>query len=142
MAGDLTAHASSVIKASPAEVWAALTDPEKVREAFFGATVTTDWKVGSPITWSGEWEGKPFEDKGEIVRFEPGRLLQVTHFSPLTGQADVPENYHVVTYELAPHDGGTEVTISQTGVGSEEELKHTEANWAMSLDGLRKVAER
>jgi hypothetical protein len=76
------------------------------------------------------------------VRLEPGRLLQVTHFSPLTGQADVPENYHVVTYELAPHDGGTEVTISQTGVGSEEELKHTEANWAMSLDGLRKVAER
>jgi uncharacterized protein YndB with AHSA1/START domain len=142
MAGDLTAHASGVIKASPTEVWSALTDPEKVKEAFFGSTVTTDWKVGSPITWSGEWEGKAFEDKGEIVGFEPERLLRFTHFSPLTGEDDVPENYHYVTFELAPRDGGTELTISQSGVGSEEELKQTEANWAMSVEGVRKVAER
>lgn len=142
MAGDLTAHASGVIKAEPDAVWSALTDPEKIKEAFFGATVTTDWKVGGPITWSGEWEGKSLEDKGEIVRLEPGRRMEFTHFSPLTGQEDVPENYHHVTFELEPRDGGTEVTITQTGVGSAEELEQTEANWAMSIDGLRRAAER
>ena len=32
-----------------------------------GATVKTDWQVGHPITFSGTWKDKPFEDKGEIL---------------------------------------------------------------------------
>ena len=79
-----------------------ITDPKSMREFFFGSEVVTDWTVGGPIIWRGEWEGKPYEDKGEIVAFEPGRRLVTTHFSPLTGQPDVPENYHTLTWTLEP----------------------------------------
>src|SRR5205823_6384605 len=98
----------------PAAVWAAITDPELVSQAFFGAKVETDWRPGSPITWSGEWQGKPFRDKGEIVKVEPNQVLEFTHFSPLTGQPDVPENYHTVTFEETAQSDGTELTISQS----------------------------
>ncbi len=57
--------------------------------------------VKSSIVWKGEWEGKKYEDRGVILRLEPGHIIQYSHFSPLTGQPDVPENYHIVTIELS-----------------------------------------
>jgi len=108
----------------------------------FGSEVRTDWKPGSPITWKGEFEGKAFEDKGEIISFEPGRRLEVTHFSPLTGQDDRPENYHRVRYELQPANGGTVVRLTQDNSSSAEEAEHSGATWQMMLDGLKKVVEQ
>jgi uncharacterized protein YndB with AHSA1/START domain len=142
MAGQLTATSNVVIKAEPAEVWAALTDPDVLSQAFFGAKVDTDWQAGSPITFSGEWQGKRFQDKGEIRRFEPNKVLEFTHFSPMTGQPDIPENYHTVTFELIPRGGGTELTIRQTNAASEEEREHSEANWAQVLGSLKQHVER
>jgi uncharacterized protein YndB with AHSA1/START domain len=142
MAERLMATSSVVIKAEPAAIWAALTDPELMSQAFFGAKVDTDWRSGSPITFSGQWQGKSFQDKGEIVNVEPNRILQFTHFSPLTGQPDVPENYHIVTFELTPGGGATRLTISQSNATTEEERKHSESNWAQVLNTLKQLTER
>src|SRR5262245_48692670 len=67
----------------------------------FRASVKSDWKVGSPITWSSKWKGKPFEDKGVVLKNDEGRLLQYTHFSPLSGLPDSRSNYHTVTITLS-----------------------------------------
>ena len=136
------ATAQCEIDAPPGEVWRALTDRELIKQYMFGSEVTTDWKPGSPITWQGEFEGRAYEDKGEIISVEPGRLLEVTHFSPLTGQEDRPENYHRVRYDLQPTGGGTRVQLTQDNNSSAEEAEHSGANWQMMLDGLKKVAEQ
>ena len=60
----------------------------------------TDWKQGSPIVHRGEWQGKPYVDKGEIVRIEPPHLLVHTHWSDLSGKPDSPEHYQEVTWEV------------------------------------------
>ena len=58
--------------AAPAErVWNAMTDPDQVAQYMMGSRVETDWKPGSPIIWSGEWEGKPYQDKGKVLAAEP-----------------------------------------------------------------------
>lgn len=142
MAQKLTATATGSIDAEPAAVWRVLTDPELLSQAFFGAKVETDWRAGSPITFTGEWNGKSFQDKGEIVTVEPDRTLSFTHYSPLSGQPDVPENYHTVTFELTPRGGSTELSISQTNAGSEEEREHSAANWARVVESIRHLAER
>lgn len=141
MVSGYVATAQCEIDAPPLEVWRALTDRELIKQYMFGSEVTTDWKPGSPITWQGEFEGRAYEDKGEIISFEPGRLLEVTHFSPLTGQDDRPENYHRVRYDLQPTDTGTRVQLTQDNNSSAEEAEHSGANWQMMLDGLKKVAE-
>jgi uncharacterized protein YndB with AHSA1/START domain len=138
----LTATASILVDADPAAVWAVLTDPELLGQAFFGAEVDTSWQVGSPITYRGEWQGKHFEDNGEVVAFEPNKTLQFTHFSPLSGQPDAPENYHTVTFELTPHGSGTDLVISQTNAASEQERDHSAANWATVLESIKQTAER
>ena len=130
------------IDAAPEDVWRALTDPGLIKLYMFGSEVKTDWKPGSPITWQGEFEGRAYQDKGEIISFEPSRQLEVTHFSPLTGQEDRPENYHRVRYDLQPTNGGTSVRLTQDNNSSAEEAEHSGANWQMMLDGLKKVVER
>ena len=136
------ATAQCEIDAPPEKVWRALTDPQLIKKYMFGSEVRTDWKPGSPITWQGEFEGRKYMDKGEILAVEPGRRLEITHFSPLTGQEDRPENYHKVSYELQQTDGGTSLRLTQDNSSSAEEAEHSAATWQMMLDGLKKVAEQ
>ena len=107
----------------------------------FGTTVTSDWKPGSPITWKGEWQGKAYEDKGVIKQIKAVKILQYTHFSPLTGLPDIAENYHLVTIELLPKGNQTHVSLSQDKNATEEAQKHSEKNWSMMLASLKKILE-
>ena len=138
---DVIAKANVTIDAPPSEVWAALVTPAAIKQYMFGADVRTDWNEGSPITWSGEWQGKRFQDKGKILQVQPGRRLQYTHFSPLAGQPDTPENYHTVTIELTGVGGTTQVTLTQDNTSTEAARKESEKNWKTMLQGLTKVVE-
>lgn len=135
------ASADVEVAASADEVWRALTDPDSVEKYFFGARVDTDWRPGSPIVWRGKFQGKPFEDKGEVVEVEENRLLRMTHFSPLSGSQDVAENYHTITFTLAERGTGTHVELRQDNNGSRDEADRSAANWATMLQGLKRVAE-
>ena len=137
----LVAKASTTINAPAGKVWEALTKPEIIRQYMFGTSVVSDWKVGSSILWKGEWQGKPYEDKGKILDLEEERMLQYSHFSPLTGKPDVPENYHTVTVELAADGQQTAVSLSQDNNASEEAREHSEKNWNMVLQKLRGLLE-
>jgi uncharacterized protein YndB with AHSA1/START domain len=136
-----TAKATTTIKAPVSKVWQALVNPDIIKQYLFNTDVISDWKVGSPIIYRGEWEGKPFEDKGEILDIEPERLLRSTHWSPLSGVPDIPENYHTVTYTLAEKGESTEVTISQDNNATEEEKAHSEKNWRIVLEGMKTLLE-
>ena len=137
----LTATAKTTIHAPASKVWDALTKPELIKQYLFGTDVISDWKVGSPIVYKGEWEGKSFEDKGKILKLEPKKMLMSTHWSPLSGVPDTPENYHTVTYQLLEKNGGTDVTITQDNNANEEERVHSEQNWKTVLDGMKKLLE-
>ena len=140
MAG-IVATAEADINASPARVWSALTDPAQIKRYMFGSQVETDWEPGSAIVWKGEYQGRAYQDKGEIVEVEPPRRLVVTHFSPISGQEDVPENYHTLTYVLEPRGEGTHVSLSQDNNASKEEAAHSRDNWAAMLAGLKSLIE-
>lgn len=83
----------------------------------------------------------PIQDKGVILQFRPPRLLQYTHFSPLSGVPDTPENYHTVTVELSGDGHNTQVSLSQDNNASEQARDHSAKNWEMVLAGLKKVLE-
>ena len=135
------AIAETDIRAPRSKVWRALTDPDEIEKYMFGSRVETDWKPGSRITWKGEYEGKKYEDKGEVLEVERERRLKLTHFSPTSGEEDVPENYHTLVYELEESDGKTHVSLSQDNNKSEEAAEHSRANWDKMLSGLKDVVE-
>jgi uncharacterized protein YndB with AHSA1/START domain len=135
------ATAETEINAPASKVWEALTDPDEIQKYMFGSRVETDWQPGSRITWKGEYEGKEYEDKGEVLEVEPERRLKVTHFSPLSGDEDAPENYHTLLYELSERDDATHVSLSQDNNSSEEAAEHSRANWEKMLSALKDVVE-
>ena len=138
----LIARASTTIDAQAADVWQALVTAEAIKEYMFGTTVISEWVVGSPIVWKGEWKGRAYEDKGLILQFVAERVLEYTHFSTLSGVADLPENYHVVTIELSAKDGMTYVALSQDNNPTDQAREHSERNWGVMLAALKRFVER
>ncbi len=131
----------TIIDADAAKVWQALTGP--------GATVMpmtkveTDWTVGHPIVFSGEWKGKPFEDHGEIRKVAEEREVIFTHWA---GDRPRPEDYHVVRYALSSDGDKTKVRLTQSNIGPKPEVDDKTADefaktFGMMLDQLKKTAE-
>ncbi|GAA2054391.1 SRPBCC family protein [Leifsonia soli] len=143
--GNYVARAEIDVAAPRRAVWKVLTTNGARPEILFGAEVVSDWRLGSTIVWRGEWQGKAFEDHGRVIeledREEPWRVV-LTHFSPLSGLPDVPENYHTLRFELDEIPGGTRVTLDQDNNPTREAAEHAQANWAQMLEGVKTVAER
>jgi uncharacterized protein YndB with AHSA1/START domain len=129
------------IAATPEKVWAALTDNDSFGQAMFGTEVVTDWKIGSPIVYRGEFEGKTFEDKGEVVELTPPTRMRLTHFSPTSGDEDKPENYHELRFDLEPAAAGTHVILTQDNNATQKAADHSQGNWDTMLGLLKKVVE-
>ena len=141
MRKDIIAKVSIRLEAPVPVVWKAVTDPVEVKKYFFGTDLVTDWKVGEPIFFRGEWEGQAYEDKGTVRHFKPQKMLQYDYFSFFSGKEDVPENYQLITYELQPAGDHTLLTITQTNVASAEQQEHSEQNWNGVLAELKKLVE-
>lgn len=135
------AVASTTIAAPPEKVWDALTDPALIRLYFLGTNVTTTWRVGDDITYSGEYNGKRYQDSGTILAFDPPQLLKTTHYSPSSGLPDVPENHHTVEYSVTDEPDGTRVTIRQGNNSSVEEVEQSTATWELVLRNLKELLE-
>jgi uncharacterized protein YndB with AHSA1/START domain len=136
-----TAHTEISIAAPPDRVWAALTTPETIKQFMFGADVHTDWKVGGPLTYTGEYQGKKYEEKGTIKKIEPGKVLAATHFSSMSGKPDVPENYALVTWQLEPKHGETVLSVDQDNIESEKGAEQSKQNWTGVLKSIKKIVE-
>lgn len=141
MPGKLTLHKSITIHAPANKVWQALTDPRLIKKYLFGTDARSDWKVGSAITYSGEYQGKKYMDKGEIIEIVPGKRLHTTYLSGMTHKEDRPENYNHVIYDLETSNGDTTLHLSQDNIEDEKGLKHVEENWEKVLEGIKKVIE-
>lgn len=136
-----TSKSAIAINAPASKVWDALTKPELIKQYLFGTEVTTDWQVGSPITYKGEWEGKTYEDKGKVLQIEKEKLLVSTFWSSLSALADIPENYKTVRHELSAENNGTRLTITQDNNNSQEEADHSGQNWKAVLAEMKKLVE-
>jgi uncharacterized protein YndB with AHSA1/START domain len=142
MSQGLIATATTSINAGRSAVWQALITPEAIKQYMFGTDVHSNWQVGNDITWSGEFHGRRYEDKGKILRFEPETTLAYTHFSAMSGQPDRPENYHTVEIRLSGNGDITGVALSQDNNPDEKSRMESEKNWNTILDGLKKYIER
>jgi uncharacterized protein YndB with AHSA1/START domain len=142
MKESFTATSQISIKASAEEVWNALTDARLIKKYLFGTEAVSDWKVGSPITYKGVWQGTHYEDRGTILEVLPNRILKSTYWSGMSGLEDKPENYNNVTYTLAKDGERTILTVTQDNNPTKASADHSEANWAVVLRGLKELLEK
>jgi uncharacterized protein YndB with AHSA1/START domain len=136
-----TAKVQLSIQAPAHKVWFALTDPGMVKQYFYGTDLVTDWQVGHPIYFRGEWEGTPYEDKGKVLEFDPPHALAYDYLSSWSELPDLPEHYSFIRYELVENAGITQLSIIQTKLDSEEKASHSEGNWIAVMEGMKKMVE-
>lgn len=139
---EITLRTSIEINAPVAKVWKALTDPALVKQYFFGTEISSDWKKGSPIHYTGIWEGKEYHDKGIITEIEEEKFIRYNYWSSFSGKQDIPENYDKISYELSVRDEKTLLTVVQEGFKSDEEKEKSEKNWQMVFQGMKKLLEQ
>jgi uncharacterized protein YndB with AHSA1/START domain len=136
------ARVTKKVNAPVSEVWDALVSPQKISRYMMGTEVRTDWQPGSEIVWEGEWEGKPYQDRGTILTVEPEHRLSYSHFSPMSSEEDISDNYHIVDIDLSREDDATRIELTQDNNRSDEARQHSEENWSQMLDGLKEMVEK
>ncbi|WP_294082563.1 SRPBCC domain-containing protein [Proteiniphilum sp. UBA5384] len=141
MTTDFKTQYKTTINAPLEKVWEALTNPAIVEQYFFGTELVTDWEVGKPIVFQGEWDDKKYIDKGEVLEYEHNKKLSYSFLSSWSGKEDLPENYLWVSYEVKSDGENTELTISQSNY-NEELAEHSDENWAALVDAMRKIIEK
>ena len=130
------------INASTKKVWDALTNPDLIKQWLFGTNVISDWKVGSPIFFTGTWQGTEYKDKGTILQFETEKIFQYNYWSGFSGLPDSIENYSIISFELLPASNGTQLTLTHSNFPTEIGYEHSDKNWDTTLDLLKSIIER
>jgi uncharacterized protein YndB with AHSA1/START domain len=142
MKSEISVKVSTVINRPISDVWEALTKAEIIKQYFFGTDTITDWRIGGSIVFKGEWEGRSYEDKGIVLRFETNKMLQYNYWSSMSGIEDTPENYVNISYFLSSENGKTNLTISQENIPNEKMKEHSERNWKKVLNSLKNLLEQ
>jgi uncharacterized protein YndB with AHSA1/START domain len=145
MADTFVAHVSMTINASRAKVWDALVNPETIKQYMPVTNVVSEWQEKSPIVWTSDFQGKPFEVRGTILRLEPERLLEYDHSLPIfrssPGVTRSPENYQRVTIQLRDEGAQTHLSVTERNNKTRRELEHSEGSWRMVLHGMKALLE-
>jgi uncharacterized protein YndB with AHSA1/START domain len=139
---DITTSHRIDIAAPPERVWEALTTPEQISRWFFGVETESDWQVGRSLVHRGQYQGQPYEDRGEILELDPPKRFVHTHWSPMSGLPDTPEHAQRVTWSLEPSAGGTTLIVAEDNLPSEQAKTISDQSWPQALDGLRALLER
>jgi uncharacterized protein YndB with AHSA1/START domain len=133
--------ASIAIDASSAAVWDALVNPATAKAYLFGADVRSDWKEGSPITFTGSFNGHSYHEKGTILQCEPERLLQYSHWSDLESLPDLPENYRNWTFRIESRNPGAVLTVTEDNIPDEAKRSRSDEFWSGVLSTIKGIVE-
>ncbi len=130
------------INADKSKVWNALTNPDIIKQYFFGTEVVSDWEVGSEIIFQGEYQGRKYRDKGNILKIETEKIFQYNYWSGFSDLEDKEENYSIVTYKLNEANGKTKLLLTQENIANEQSREHSDKNWDMVLTQMKEIIEK
>lgn len=128
------------IKATPEQVWQAITTTEFRRQYFYGSTIESTFEVGAPLRSHGPDGGLLGDDV--VLECEPPTLLSHTWRSLWApGAAEEPESR--VTWRIEPQDGGyTKLTVVHDRLGeSPLTAESVSGGWMFIISGLKTVLE-
>lgn len=140
---NLSTERSVVINSDLKRIWDTLINPAKIKLYLFGSNVETDWKVGSPVTFTRDSNSVRYQDKGIILEYDEGKHLEFSYWSSQEGYADIPENYSVITYTLdKENDKSVKLTYRREKIPIEFEKMNQERYLPGMLEDIKRIAEQ
>jgi uncharacterized protein YndB with AHSA1/START domain/biotin operon repressor len=126
------------IRTTPERLWEAITNPALRARYNFGASIDTEWNVGSRFEMSAGG-GSVKLGEGEILEVDPPRRLVQTMVALWSDEAKA-EGTSRVTWEIEPVRDSCRLTVThdQLRDGANPELY---GGWPMILSGLKTLLE-
>ena len=123
------------IAASPERVWQALTDSELTKQYYYGNTVESDWKPGSPMVYRNPDGTEAIQC--EVVEADPPRKLVHTFFFP--GTEESPSR---CTWTIEARGASSLLTLVHDEFdGETSTYKSVAHGWVPILSGLKTLLE-
>jgi uncharacterized protein YndB with AHSA1/START domain len=128
------------IKATPEQIWDAITKPEFTEKYFYGSRADYTLEPGGPYRGRAG-DGSVLVD-GEVLESEPTRRLQHT-WRALYDEATEAEPHSRVTWEIDAQDGGvTKLTVVHDRLEAAPKTAESVAGgWSYVLSGLKTLLE-
>ena len=130
---------TTYIRATPEQVWHALTDPD-ITARFWGHAQVSDWKVGSKVDHV-RTDGSGIADaSGTVVEFDPPYRLTFGFDDPKLTD-DPAYEQSLVTFEIASHRDIVKLTVTQTRLRTAEDFQAISMGWPSVLANLKTLLE-
>lgn len=130
---------TTYIRATPADVWRALTDPE-LTGRFWGHSQISDWTVGSRVDHV-RVDGSGISDAaGTVLESDPPHRL-VFGFDDPKRLDDPTFEPSVVTFEIESCEDIVRLTVSHARLRTEDELRAVDLGWPTVLANLKTLLE-
>jgi uncharacterized protein YndB with AHSA1/START domain len=127
------------IRATPEQVWDAITKPEFTTKYFHGTKIESTFEPGTPYL---SVAGNDTVVDGEILESDPPRTLKHT-WRALWDPETAAEPHSRVTWEIEPQEGGvTKLTVTHDQLEAAPKTAESVAGgWEYVLSGLKTVLE-
>lgn len=123
-----------IIAASAEKVFKALTTAEFTRQYWFGRSIASDWKVGSPVTVTTP-EGS-IEVSGKVLAYEPNNRLSYTW-----GTSNSDTNASTVVFEVIEMGPLVKLLISHDIDMATATAQQAINGWTFICNGLKTLLE-
>src|SRR5690242_16189053 len=125
------------IRTTPEKLWDALTDPQFTRQYWFGTTVESSWKKGSPWKLVGSDGG--LTDTGEILEVDRPRRMVIRWLNEWKPELKA-EGPSRCTFELEPVGSAVKLTITHESERPESKLiTAVSGGWPRVLSNLKSL---
>ena len=141
----MTAQATQVysvfVRATPEQLWDAITKPEFTSKYFYGSVIESTWEHGAPYAGWAIDRSQQYVD-GEVIEASPPRKL-VTTWRALYDPETAAEPFSRVTWEIEPAgDGVTKLTVVHDELeASPKTAENVAGGWSFVLSGLKTLLE-
>ena len=141
----MTAQSTQVysvfVRATPEQLWDAITKPEFTSKYFYGSVIESTWEQGARYAGWASDRSQQYVD-GEVIEASPPRKL-VTTWRALYDPETAAEPYSRVTWEIEPAgDGVTKLTVVHDELeASPKTAENVAGGWSFVLSGLKTLLE-
>ena len=127
------------IRATPEQVWDAITKPEFTTKYFHGTKIESTFEPGTPYL---SMAGSDTVVDGEILESDPPKVLKHT-WRALWDPEIAAEPHSRVTWEIEPQEGGvTKLTVTHDQLEAAPKTAASVAGgWEYILSGLKTLLE-
>jgi uncharacterized protein YndB with AHSA1/START domain len=127
------------IRTTQDRLWSALTDPDLMRQYWFGMHQETDWKPGSP--WKLVYSDGRVADAGEIIEADPPNRLVIAWRNEFKPELK-SEGHATCTMELESVAGAVKLTIVHAIDRPRSKLiEAVSGGWPRILSNLKSLLE-